>query len=534
MMDPSEITTSKIALANAQTNPREATGEHLSDTGNAMPGSSKRGGLRDKTPPREITIGETDRTKKSTTELMSRSITRRSLGLNMILGLGGLHSTRGLTDRLRTSPSPRRFFTPVVLQPNAVPPKLWGKWVYHNQGNAIDTIIERLELDFNRDGTGFIYYSNNDTEYQTRYEAVEFDQYTTGNWITNGQQLIFTGSGNSSYDNTCNPALNYNRNISGRLVFSSYEVSGDTMRVDTWPALRLTTIDSPTNPQAPLHNALFTKTVSSRSGSWGNWENLGAYAIDGCAVASWAPNRLDVFVVGGDRALYHRAWDGSAWSSDWGRFNSYCVGTPAAVSWGPNRVDVFVIGGDRQCYHLYWDGHSWNGWEALGGQCEYGVAASSWATNQLDVFVTGTDQAIWRRSWTGAAWTGWQKVNSGTISAPAAVAYAQNGVDIACIGPDHDLYVNNDSGSGFGGWLNTGGYCVDGVAAASWGPDRLDLFAIGEDGAVWQRPWEGSFGNWVSLGGLTTYGPAAIARAPNVLNLFVIGLDHALYHKGFA
>ena len=80
----------------------------------------------------------------------------------------------------------------------------------------------------------------------------------------------------------------------------------------------------------------------------GNWESLGGYGVDGCAVASRAPNRLDLFMVGGDRAFYHRGWDGSAWSSNWEKFDAYCVGTPAAVSWGPNRVDAFVIGGDRQ------------------------------------------------------------------------------------------------------------------------------------------------------------------------------------------
>ena len=30
------------------------------------------------------------------------------------------------------------------------------------------------------------------------------------------------------------------------------------------------------------------------------------------AICSWGPNRLDVFVVGTDSALYHKWWDGSA------------------------------------------------------------------------------------------------------------------------------------------------------------------------------------------------------------------------------
>jgi len=234
-------------------------------------------------------------------------------------------------------------------------------------------------------------------------------------------------------------------------------------------------------------------------------------------------------MVGGDRALYHRWWDGSAWSSNWEKFDAYCVGTPAAVSWGANRVDVFVIGGDRQCWHLFWDGQSWNGWESLGGQCEYGVAASSGMANQLDVFITGLDQAIYRRSFTGTAWTDWQRIDSTIICAPAAVAYRQNGFYVAGIGPNHNLYFRGTSSA----WISLGPYCVDGVAAASWGPDRLDLFTIGEDGAVYQRPWDGSWENWVNLGGRTGYGPAAISRFANILDVFVIGADNACYHKGF-
>jgi hypothetical protein len=151
---------------------------------------------------------------KGATELMSRSITRRSLGLNMIVGLGGLHSTRGLTDRLWTQSSPRQLLTPVVLEAYAVPPGLWGKWVYVNHGSAIDIINIRVELDINQDGTGSIYYANDDTEYQTQCEEVEFDQYTNVKWSTNGNQLLFTViSGNSSFTNTCDTSQNYKKTL---------------------------------------------------------------------------------------------------------------------------------------------------------------------------------------------------------------------------------------------------------------------------------------------------------------------------------
>jgi hypothetical protein len=42
------------------------------------------------------------------------------------------------------------------------------------------------------------------------------------------------------------------------------------------------------------------------------WEPLGGEFWTSPAVASWGPNRLDVFAAG-DYKLYHKAWDGSQW-----------------------------------------------------------------------------------------------------------------------------------------------------------------------------------------------------------------------------
>ncbi|SDH88630.1 Repeat of unknown function, partial [Paraburkholderia steynii] len=88
---------------------------------------------------------------------------------------------------------------------------------------------------------------------------------------------------------------------------------------------------------------------------------------------SWGPNRLDIFGLGTDNQMFHKAW-ARAWSpspKDWeplgGRFNS----SPAAVSWGPNRLDIFGLGTDNQMFHKAWAG-AWSpspkDWEPLGGR----------------------------------------------------------------------------------------------------------------------------------------------------------------------
>jgi hypothetical protein len=128
---------------------------------------------------------------------------------------------------------------------------------------------------------------------------------------------------------------------------------------------------------------------------------------------SWAANRLDIFAVGTDNALYHKWWNGSAW----GGFESLgglCKSAPAAVSWGPNRLDIFVVGTDSALYHKWWNGSAWGGWESLGGVCVGTPQVASWGPNRLDIFVVGTDNALYHKWWNGSAWGGWESLG-GTV-----------------------------------------------------------------------------------------------------------------------
>jgi subtilisin family serine protease len=85
--------------------------------------------------------------------------------------------------------------------------------------------------------------------------------------------------------------------------------------------------------------------------TWKGWENLGGFCTDGVGVSSWAANRLDTFVVGNDRQLWHK-WFSGGWSG-WEPLGGNLYSNPAAVSWGPNRIDVFGIGGNRAMWHKW-------------------------------------------------------------------------------------------------------------------------------------------------------------------------------------
>jgi hypothetical protein len=79
-------------------------------------------------------------------------------------------------------------------------------------------------------------------------------------------------------------------------------------------------------------------------------------------VVSWDhQHRTDVFAVGTDSALRHAysSQDASNWSTG-ALDNGPDFGTPVAVSWSANRLDVFIKGWDRHLWH-FWsnDGVNW-------------------------------------------------------------------------------------------------------------------------------------------------------------------------------
>ena len=88
---------------------------------------------------------------------------------------------------------------------------------------------------------------------------------------------------------------------------------------------------------------------------------MGGICVTQPEAVSWGPNRLDVFVIGTDSALYHKWWNGatggrrSRATKPW----EASARPPRVTAWGPNRLDVFVTGTDSALYHKWWDGGNW-------------------------------------------------------------------------------------------------------------------------------------------------------------------------------
>ncbi|TDO47371.1 repeat uncharacterized protein DUF346 [Kribbella sp. VKM Ac-2527] len=262
-------------------------------------------------------------------------------------------------------------------------------------------------------------------------------------------------------------------------------------------------------------------------------------------VVSWDANRLDAFVLGTDRAMYHKWWNGSAWGpsvSGYEYMGGVCMSAPEVAAWGPNRLDAFVLATDRGLYHKWYDGSGWGpsvtGYESLGGICMSPPRITTWGEDRLDVFVLGTDRAIYHKWYDSGAWgpsvAGYENLGGICMSPPEVVAWGPDRLDVFVLGPDNAVWHKWYDGSGWSGFESLGGVCASPPRVVAWGENRLDLFVIGTDSALYHKWWDGSsWSGYEYMGGPCASAPTAVSWGENRLDVFVLGTDSALYHKWY-
>jgi hypothetical protein len=216
-----------------------------------------------------------------------------------------------------------------------------------------------------------------------------------------------------------------------------------------------------------------------------------------------------------DGGMLHKAWDG-AWHpspTDWESLGGKFTSRPAVASWGPNRLDVFGLGTDNNAmHHIAWDGGSW-GWDSLGGGFTSPPAVASWGPNRLDVFGRGTDNSMYHGWWDGGSWQLWENLTFRFTGPPAVASSGPNRLDVFGIGMDDNQMYHAawDSGSWakfdiLQGWQPLGGKFTSPPMAVSWGPNRLDIFGLGVDSGMYHKAWDGAWHpspfDWEGRGGV--------------------------------
>ncbi len=301
----------------------------------------------------------------------------------------------------------------------------------------------------------------------------------------------------------------------------------DVVNADNLRGVGLFTLDY-AGGAPELWNLLAAKFTTTTA-----WDSLGGVASSSPTVSVSSANRMDVFIRGSDYALYHKFWNGTAWS-DWESLGGRLTASPAAVSWGANRIDVFVRGTDNALYTMTWDGTTWGPWQKLGGTLTSGPEVASWAVGRLDVFARGTNSGLWHK-WFNASsgWSGWESLGGSLSADPAVAAWGPNRLDVFVRGSNLQLFHRFWDGAGWSGWENLGGTLTSGPAAASCTLGHLDVFVTGTDHGLWQRGWNGtSWTAWQPQGGRYETDPAAgCVTGTTTEAVFEEGIDQAIWHS---
>jgi hypothetical protein len=282
--------------------------------------------------------------------------------------------------------------------------------------------------------------------------------------------------------------------------------------------------------------------------SWSNWDNLGGTTGGIGSCTTWGENRLDCFVIGTDRGLWHRWYEGGrTWASaanpftgGWEPLGGGMRGPISCVAAAPGRIDCFARGDADQLISRSWDGRNWLPWRSHDGlfmrsspHCivVQDPAAGGPTSSPIYCVAKGPDDGLWLIR-LGAAEAGerrWEPMGGVITSQPSCVARAE--LDFHCFvrGADNALYRLQLQDMNRPVWESWGGILASDPSCVSTDADRIDCFVLGTDGAIFRigsskrkdtavdrlardiltRPSE-IRSEWVSLGGSWQSAPNCI------------------------
>jgi hypothetical protein len=247
-------------------------------------------------------------------------------------------------------------------------------------------------------------------------------------------------------------------------------------------------------------NALWQKAFfDGRWHDWGRHDDGGTLASAPVS-GSMGPNHEHVFVRGTDSQVWSKSWNPTSGWSGWVPHGAPPVGFtdgPAIVSRNNSVCNIYVRGGDNALWQkAFFDGR-WHDW---GRHDDGAVLASvpalgSMGADHEHVFARGTDNQVWSKAWTPA--TGWQSwfphgtPASGFVGGPAIVSRNNSVCNIYVRGADNALWQKAFFDGRWHDWgrHDDGGTLASDPALGTMGQEHEHVFVRGIDHQVWSKAW---------------------------------------------
>jgi hypothetical protein len=300
----------------------------------------------------------------------------------------------------------------------------WGIWESRGAGAAFPSAPNCLSWGANRIDCFARDYNQPGPMWHTFWDGTQWvGQSQSNGWDSLGGQIIDTPNCVSWGENRIDCFARHAVDTQVRHIawdgtqWGSWEIRGagaafpDTPNCVSWGANRIDCFARDYHQPGPMWHTFWDGTQWVGQSQSNGWDSLNGQIIDTPNCVSWGANRLDCFARGGpDQAMQHW-WNSTQPNGSWESLGAPptsggILDAPKCVSWGTNRIDCFVRGGDKAMWHIAWDGAQWGSWESLGAppsRPNPGILNApncvSWGPNRLDCFVRGVDQAMWHKSW---------------------------------------------------------------------------------------------------------------------------------------
>jgi hypothetical protein len=166
------------------------------------------------------------------------------------------------------------------------------------------------------------------------------------------------------------------------------------------------------------------------------WSSLGSLWLTPPHVLSRSEGTIDAVSINSQSGLAHARMQNGSWSH-WQTDDDISISRPFAVDAG-GKLQVFVLGENRGVYHYTWDGE-WIKPIALNGTVISPPRAVAWPDGGMDVFVVGPDSAVFSRSYRRGQWQDWVPRGGRAFSPPSLVAH-DGVVELFALGVDSAIW----------------------------------------------------------------------------------------------
>ncbi|HEX6686920.1 MAG TPA: GDSL-type esterase/lipase family protein [Candidatus Limnocylindrales bacterium] len=253
--------------------------------------------------------------------------------------------------------------------------------------------------------------------------------------------------------------------------------------------------------------------------TWSPWALLGGNFISAPVIIHTKGIRLDpegpfiyplwVFATGanGDVQVARQTLPGSTSLTPWESLGGFLVSKPAVALNADNRLEVFGVGGDGAIYNNWLGCRGaasvcntpqfpfveplvWSGWHRLGGAFTSEPSATG-SLNGLQVFGRGLDGGVYVARQVSMlrsdAYTGWTSLGGVTVGAPVASSHYNGRAAVFHRGTDNALYINEQTCqtcTAWTGWRSLGGNLTSQPVIKPLADRRLGAFTVWADGAV--------------------------------------------------